>query len=263
MRIFPYRRVRIVAYVTASLTVANLIVTIFATLFQCRPVAAAWDFTIPKQCYKAVYYLYTNAAVNVATDLLLCITPLPFIWKLQIVQSQKVLVCGLFFVGGLYVPPSSLSNPSSHELTAGSACVATIFRLTILDEIANPTDWTWQLVRPAVLTVAECTIGICCCSVPAIRPLQVKLIEAGNRFGFGWDSIRSLTPFCKTSQQVQSEASEATRQVREEHHAMGYRPPWLTTDGGVVETGLRSVSHIPRTTVAAIPRTRDVETDGI
>ena len=41
------------------------------------------------------------AVPNVIVDLFLLVLPLPYIWKLQIKTSQKVLVAGAFIMGGL------------------------------------------------------------------------------------------------------------------------------------------------------------------
>lgn len=102
VRIFPHRSLRIVMIITAAITVALFIAFIPATVLQCSPVAAAWDFTIkPAHCWSFVDFLYGSTAVNIATDLTLCVVPLPYFWKLQLPLKQRILVSGLFVAGGL------------------------------------------------------------------------------------------------------------------------------------------------------------------
>lgn len=89
LHIFPYRSLRIVMYTTAAVTVALFVASIFATVFQCTPVAAAGDFTITDaKCYKLVNYLYDSTAVNIVTDLVLCIAPLPCLCNLQLPRRE-------------------------------------------------------------------------------------------------------------------------------------------------------------------------------
>lgn len=89
-------------WATAAVTAGLLVASVPATVFQCRPVAAAWDFSLPRDgCYTFVNFLYASTAINTATDLVLCIAPLPYFWRLQLPVRQKVLVSVLFFLGGL------------------------------------------------------------------------------------------------------------------------------------------------------------------
>lgn len=48
-------------------------------------------------------------------------------------------------------------------------------RLTYL-HLLNGIDVTWNLAPSVLWTIAECTIGICCVSVPAMRPLFGRLL---------------------------------------------------------------------------------------
>lgn len=104
LRIFPYRGLRIVMYITTAVTIALFFASIFTTIFQCSPVAAAWNFTIiDRKCFRLVNYLYASTAVNIVTDIILCTAPLPYFWNLQLPRRQKVIVSTLFLIGGLYV----------------------------------------------------------------------------------------------------------------------------------------------------------------
>jgi hypothetical protein len=109
LRIFPYNRLHVAMYITAAVTVGLFIASVPATIFQCSPVSAAWDFTIKDaHCYKFVNFLYASTAINVTTDLVLCAAPLPYFWNLQLPRKQKIIVSFLFFIGGLYVSTTQL-----------------------------------------------------------------------------------------------------------------------------------------------------------
>ena len=102
LRIFPDQRLRGVILGTAAFTIAFCVTSVLVTVFQCSPVHAAWDFdTEDSSCYTYVDFLYASAAIHVLTDIVVCIMPLPYFWKLQLPRKQKIIVCGLFVVGGL------------------------------------------------------------------------------------------------------------------------------------------------------------------
>lgn len=102
LRIFPDPRLRTLIIYTAGFTVAFCIVSVLVTIFQCSPVNAAWEFDIPgSSCYPYVDFLYASAAIHVLTDIIICVMPLPYFWNLQLPKKQKIIVSGLFVVGGL------------------------------------------------------------------------------------------------------------------------------------------------------------------
>lgn len=78
---------------------------IIAFLVACQPLSYFWTQYTDPQSGKCVYNLYGfyigNAAVNVFTDFLILLVPIPIVWRLQMRNAQKILVCGIFFLGGL------------------------------------------------------------------------------------------------------------------------------------------------------------------
>ncbi|KAH8903381.1 hypothetical protein BR93DRAFT_940889 [Coniochaeta sp. PMI_546] len=199
LRIFPYRGLRIAMYITTAVTIALFFASIFTTIFQCSPVAAAWNFTITdRKCFRLVNYLYASTAVNIVTDIILCTAPLPYFWNLQLPRRQKVIVSTLFLIGGL-------------------ACLASIVRLRFLYQIANTIDYTWQLVSSVACTIAECTIGICVVSIPPIRPLLGKLSILGK-----------LAPACVRAT-LHRQTHRTDQEIRQDANAMGYQRESATT----------------------------------
>lgn len=64
----------------------------------------AWDFTMTgRKCINYVDYLYASSAVNVFTDILLCVLPWPHLWKLNMPLKQRITLCVLFAGGARYV----------------------------------------------------------------------------------------------------------------------------------------------------------------
>lgn len=102
-RIFPYKRFHQGLWVVLAVTLAFLVASVVATIFICRPVEAAWDPRVrtPMSCYRFIDVLYANAIVNVTTDLILCMAPLPYFLRLSLPLKQKICASVLFIAGGL------------------------------------------------------------------------------------------------------------------------------------------------------------------
>ena len=101
-RIFPHNRLHKLMYVMMAVTFALLAASIFATIFICLPIQAAWDPAIRAQakCYRFPTFLYASTTVNIFTDLVLCTAPLPYFLRLGLPRKQKVGACLFFIVGG-------------------------------------------------------------------------------------------------------------------------------------------------------------------
>jgi hypothetical protein len=111
IRIFPNGLLRYLIYGVGVVVAVFWVTSVFAIIFTCVPVQAAWDYSITTaKCIHILDYFYISAGVNIATDLLLCFLPLPTIWSLQMPKAQRVVVCLIFGMGTLYVLHTS-SNP--------------------------------------------------------------------------------------------------------------------------------------------------------
>lgn len=73
-----------------------------ATIFQCLPVAAAFDLTIRnKKCIDNRHFLYLNAAASITTDTVVFLIPQPLIFSLHIPRVQKAALVLIFALGTL------------------------------------------------------------------------------------------------------------------------------------------------------------------
>ena len=87
-------------------------IMVLTAIFQCRPIHAAWDVTIEAQCIKINLAWMIMAGLNVLTDFILLIAPLPTLWRLQMPSETKLQLMGIFCIGGLYaLSIQSLSLP--------------------------------------------------------------------------------------------------------------------------------------------------------
>lgn len=87
-----------------TLVVAWTLAFFFANLFECVPISVNWTGTggaPPPICINETPMYYAEAYSDVATDLLILITPIPMIWTLQMATARKVAVSGVFLLGAL------------------------------------------------------------------------------------------------------------------------------------------------------------------
>ncbi|KAL6707604.1 hypothetical protein ACN47E_003954 [Coniothyrium glycines] len=145
---------------TIAMSILALWVTgVFVTVFQCQPVSGAWNFTLAdRRCINYVNYLYASSAVNVLTDILLCVLPWPHLWRLNMPLKQRIILC-MLLAGGM------------------SACVIGIVRVAYLGTLRS-TDITFSAVPCLILSVGECSLGIVSVSIPALRPLVQRLFPS-------------------------------------------------------------------------------------
>ncbi|KAJ3949759.1 uncharacterized protein N0V96_000888 [Colletotrichum fioriniae] len=148
-------RARWIMYGAAVITGGFGLASVFAVIFQCKPITAAWDSsTGSATCYPFIDFLHASAALNIAIDMLLCTVPLPYIWNMKMTTGRKVLLTILFSFSGL-------------------SCAAAILKLVNLEPLSD-SDVTYNWVSWVLCSIAECTIGIVCMSIPPIIPLFAK-----------------------------------------------------------------------------------------
>ncbi|EAA29286.1 hypothetical protein GE21DRAFT_6923 [Neurospora crassa] len=137
--------------------------TVFGTFFTCWPVNLWWEMVRRERAPKGVcmdknIITFTNAGINIASDLVLAIIPIPLLWKLQIPKKQKLVLTSLFGMGMF-------------------ASVMSIVRLSSLQQIgaAPAEEQSVMGVSIAIWSCIEVNIAIMCASAPALKPLVIKV----------------------------------------------------------------------------------------
>ncbi|KXH57653.1 hypothetical protein CNYM01_07377 [Colletotrichum nymphaeae SA-01] len=155
LRLITHKSARWIMHGAAFVTGGFCLASVFAVIFQCKPITAAWDSsTGSATCYPFNDFLHASAALNIAIDMLLCTVPLPYIWNMKMTTGRKILLTILFAISGL-------------------SCAAAILKLVNLEPLSD-SDLTYNWVSWVLCSIAECTIGIVCMSIPPIIPLFTK-----------------------------------------------------------------------------------------
>jgi hypothetical protein len=101
LRIFVQRWFRICSYILMALTLAYMVATTGASIWQCSPIAGAWDKSLRPNCISLTKNWYANAGFAIATDVLILALPMQPIWKSKLPVNQKRALMLVFALGGL------------------------------------------------------------------------------------------------------------------------------------------------------------------
>ncbi|KAI2832446.1 hypothetical protein CBS147345_9880 [Aspergillus niger] len=103
MRLFPTHSISIAGKSILGFLAVFTLAGTLALAFQCRPVRAGFDKTIPDaKCYSvntSFAILMAQGVIMFVMDLAILALPLRRVWQLQMPRGRRVLVLGLFCLG--------------------------------------------------------------------------------------------------------------------------------------------------------------------
>lgn len=89
------------------LIIGYFVSCVIASIAGCSPVSYLWDqFKDPNaqgSCFNEIAFFRWNGIANMLLDILMLVLPLPMVWRMRMSRRQKVLLTGIFCMGGLYV----------------------------------------------------------------------------------------------------------------------------------------------------------------
>ena len=183
-RVFPHQRLfRKTIWANTGVILALWVCSIFVGIFQCNPPQAAWEVTFKgAHCIAIVNYYYPANSVNIVTDLVLCIAPLPILWKLRVSKVERIFVVVLFCFGFF-------------------ATAASIARLVTLTRyVIGGEDFTRYTSPTLIWSGVEIGVAIVCATVPALRPILGRLNpRRSHQFSFRSWKIKTISSKTRTS----------------------------------------------------------------
>jgi hypothetical protein len=111
LHVFTDKLYRKACWFLGGLLVANTIGSTVAGVLMCVPLNYLWDRSIDGHCFDIPDYLRYIALVNIVTDVVMLVLPLPLIWKLRISRNVKLGLTCTFATGSVYVPAPSPAVP--------------------------------------------------------------------------------------------------------------------------------------------------------
>lgn len=104
---FRYATWAVLFFVTGYLF-ANIVTLVFG----CTPITKYWRHDEPGHCIVLVQADYAYGSMNVVSDVLLFLLPLPMVYQLRLTRKEKVGLVLVFMSGIAYAPPLSTPNPT-------------------------------------------------------------------------------------------------------------------------------------------------------
>ncbi|KAJ5623281.1 hypothetical protein N7490_011886 [Penicillium lividum] len=199
VRIFRTRCFLLATYITmAFLIIAGLWMVISGFVF-CIPISDFWHFgpEHAKHCLPQGPVWYSNAAMQILTDVILLVLPMPALATLHLPRQQKVGIFVVFSVGIFVIATSSV-------------------RVYELSKMINGRDFTKTNAQAAVWSALEANLSIICACMAPLHPLLSKIFS----FCFRPQPLHS-TPWSKTQSNGTCLADSRKRSIYDHGHVDG------------------------------------------
>ncbi|CAK7210381.1 hypothetical protein SBRCBS47491_000761 [Sporothrix bragantina] len=132
----------------------------FLVAFACIPVSVFIP-SMADKCIESLVVWYLTSIMNIVTDFIIFMVPIPAIRHLRLPLRQKIMVMSIFCLGFF-------------------TCIISIVRLFTLRAALNSDDPTWDNSPTSWWTTIELNCGILCSSIATLRPLIRKLTPGGG-----------------------------------------------------------------------------------
>ncbi|KAI1499600.1 integral membrane protein [Biscogniauxia marginata] len=154
LRIFVQRWFRVSCHILLGIIICFMIATTASSIWQCNPVARAWDKTIPGTCISITANWYANAGFSIATDVVILVLPMQPIFQSKLPTRQKWALM-IVFALGIFVT------------------VTSILRMQTLNFSSTSPDTTYDITS-SIWTVIEENVAILCACLPMCKgPLSL------------------------------------------------------------------------------------------
>ncbi|KAI0107711.1 hypothetical protein GGR51DRAFT_548228 [Nemania sp. FL0031] len=134
-----------------SLIIGVTLSAVFGLIFSYNPVQAQWDFSLPHTTIAIKPFFIIAAVLNILLDVAILGFAQLKLWRVQVDSRRKLLLSGLFILGGL---------------TIVSTLLRIVFMVTI--DLSDP---TYSLAIPGLLTNIDMYLSIICACLPVLYSL--------------------------------------------------------------------------------------------
>ncbi|KAK1139989.1 hypothetical protein N8T08_010985 [Aspergillus melleus] len=150
-RLFPTHRYQIILHIALACVVVTGLWMVFSAVFFCIPVHAFWDPRAPQNCLPKSVVWCLNASIQIASDLIIVILPMPVLAQLRLPKRQKVALIVVFALG-IFV------------------CATSVVRLDAVIRLINSNDPTKTNAPAALWSFIESNVAIISACLPPLRP---------------------------------------------------------------------------------------------
>ncbi|KAF2126217.1 hypothetical protein P153DRAFT_88100 [Dothidotthia symphoricarpi CBS 119687] len=183
-------------WMTASLITAFTLAVFLAQFFACTPISYTWNIeTLPNSCISGAAFMRSSAAINIATDIVLLLFPLPLLPLLAFNNRQRTALALIFSIG--LVPVIASTMRLCEIVMSGSPLSAGV------SWQEADTTWTWAWVP--VWSQIEVDMGILAASLPSLNPLFRQVFAGCSVKGSGY--VASLPEWTDDGKDMEKETS--------------------------------------------------------
>lgn len=161
IRVFPHTMTALVSKFGIAFLGIHGLLYFLLVVFQCVPIAAAFDKTITGKCLNLTAIGFSGAAASIAEDLFILILPVFDTWKLQLGRGKKWALFIMFSMGSF-------------------ACVTSIIRLKYLAgfDTKNSFDATWDQIDIVKWSIIEEFTAVLCACLPSLRAFIARTFQS-------------------------------------------------------------------------------------
>ncbi|EER28470.1 hypothetical protein CPC735_063430 [Coccidioides posadasii C735 delta SOWgp] len=175
LRLFSVQKVfRWLCYALIALTVLSGIAYTPLTIWQCSPVQAFWDRSIPHQCIGNQHWRLSYSVINIGTDFLILFLPIQRIFCLQLERRDKIALIFIFSLGAF-------------------VCIISVIRVTTIRRVGKRKDPLWNTFPLGLWSVVEVNTGIVCACMPMIRQ-SLSVLKSASHRSYGLTNGGSTMP---------------------------------------------------------------------
>ncbi|KAI0595078.1 hypothetical protein F4775DRAFT_571343 [Biscogniauxia sp. FL1348] len=150
-RIFAVRTFVVITWVVIFFQAAWVVMTVLIGLLVCRPIQKNWDPTVEGTCGNQIAAYTAVSVYNVIIDIVMCVMPLPMIYKLQLKAPYKLALFGIFGI----------------SIVTITFAVLRLMSFKTLDF----TDFAYTVPEVILWTYAEVGVVILVACSPLLRPI--------------------------------------------------------------------------------------------
>ncbi|KAK4199386.1 putative L-fucose-proton symporter [Triangularia verruculosa] len=161
--------------VLGVVNLAGVILT-FMNIFQCNPVAAAWDVNVSAiKCIPLLTEFICSAPVNVTTDLAILALPIPVLTSMRLPPRQKVILILTFSLGIFVTIVDVVRIYYLQKAIDVTALGSSSNRDTMYGQSPS---FSWNASLSLMWSAVEVNVGITCACIPTLKPLIIRILPA-------------------------------------------------------------------------------------
>ncbi|KAK8210828.1 integral membrane protein [Phyllosticta capitalensis] len=158
LRIFPHAALQRMAYICMAIVLAWWVGNVLQIFLMCRPFAKNWNNALPGRCGNRPIGFTIIGALNMVTDVIIILLPLPWVRRLQMPRRAKL---GLYLMFGIGLFITAVS----------------IIRMRVLSTL-NFADISYDMKQSCAWTFIETSVAVINSCIPMLRPLFSRFIQS-------------------------------------------------------------------------------------